>query len=1272
MTNIYFKKILSLLILQILFLNINSKTVTQTIYKTEIPPFGNIEFSGTVNLETKKYSLKGVPTQKIFDIGVLQIQKPLAAISNTKGLTLEATISLFNQTGTLAIEEFVPKGINKRTLFSIAPAKPITFKTPWKTINLDKFSLLITPKTKELITTASLLGVNTQISFGKNKTTNNNYAKIFFENLSPSKLGASKSNLDFVDLQNVTVKIENPFKKGVKHPTTMSGIINIKLPGKLGAISSEFNSEYKKGKFEISVKTQKPINIDNGKIKLENTGVKVSSTGELTISGDANIFNTDITGYLTFKKLTPEEKAEPNITKIGNYKLEFLGKAKDSKTIKPFINFKDLPNKIKNIEIKNTTIGLKSDKQFYLSGNIKILGFESIAEINIQGNKQASLKIKPPQHWVKENLLKGEIFNQLDIVNTYILISSHSYRDEELDQNINKGFNLISGVQILKDTQLNTLLGNIKQKLLLIGSFGSSLTDINLAVALPITVKLSNNITLQNISLAISGQGEMGIKSQIKLNKPKLIFTGYFGVDPKTTSVEAQGTMQGKWKNPLGIKGISISDTAVEFAIATTPPTPVPTKVGITGKLNIGNVQGEAAIKIDVTGQGGIIAKLNKLTLKDLLTIPAKLTPKVDWNKLQKRIPKISISNVDIKAAVVPFKIGEIAFEPGINLKGEAKILDKFKAMINCSVGSDGIIAKGTASTITIGKILTITGAGLDGVYGNKDDGPTVDFQLTSKKQELMISGMGKLAGIKGKTDLYIGKKEIKFEMTYDIMGSGMTLEGKSKGNIKNLNSLDFKIYGQFKNELTQYIANQIKEKLGSVAGAIASFYGTAIMPLKISKVQLWTSFKELIKGELPRARIDIKALGKTFTIDEQLDLKKPHKMIWHLTKSILNGIEQFITNLPANIAKRFSKAKNTIFNTSKEIINAIQNGNVIFYNDTKYKIKIKIKRSAKLGFSTKSYEIVIPANDVLGKFLQKDLRDMQLYIEKNGKWILVNAWPGNSNIIDTYDYKTVYLNFGYFPDDEELEKKYQTKQNFRRRIREGNTVIKDWFSKQEKKQRKEILTKKELIKKWFKKYLKRNATSKEISKYLNWYPKKYSGIIDKSKTDKIEETDKSIEKNIKNHPERKKRKINEWFIKYYKRKPNEQEFQTIFNNWDRDEIIKQRIKSSAPQNRKKTIAKWIEQYTNRKAKPGEIEHYLKNWIKFKGLQQVQGRIRNSQAAIDSRKKYLTKWFEKYHNRKPTKDELKEYAGTGGGMSQRAYKLWQRGFKEVKKIIKEL
>ncbi len=1044
MNHINYKKIFYLLVLQTIFIHFNckliSKTITQTLYQTKIPPFGNVEFTGSVDLEQKIFSLTGAPTKTKFDLGILQIQNPSIAISNTHGLTMQAAVSIFNKTGTLAIEEFVPKGTNKRTLFSITPESPVTLSIPWKetALELSKLSLLVTPNAKEVTAITSLFGQqNILISFGIEKTTNtqptvdestepqptrNNYAKIFFKELSPSIFSKQTSNLDFVNFTDITIKIVNPFKKGVSHPITMSGITNIKLPGKLGDISTEFTSEYKEKKFEIFIKTKKTINVANGKIKLENTGIKFTTNGELTISGDAEILGTNITGFLTFTKLTPEEKTQNNIIKVGNYKVEFLGKTTSDKPIKPFVSFSGLPDKIKNIEIKNPIIELRADKQFYLSGNIKVLGFESTAEITVHAQNKASLKIQPTTNWIQENLLNKKAFSQLNLSDTYIIISSYPYRNEKLNQTIKRGFNIISGVKIQEDTTLKNLLGKTGDGLLLSGSFGTSLTDISLAIAIPVNVKLSDNVSLQNISLVIAGIGEIAIKSQIKLKKPNLLFTGSFGIDPVKASVDGSGTMQGTWKNPMGIKGVSISDTAVEIAISVTPPAPVPTKIGITGKLNIGDVQGEAAVKLDVTGQGGIIASINKLTLKDLLTIPAKLTPGVDWNKLQNKVPEIIIKNVDIKAAVVPFKIGEISFEAGTKLKGEINILNKFKSLIDCSVGKNGIIAKGTASEITIGKILTITGAGLDGIYGNEDDGPTVDLELTTKNQHLMISGMGKFMGIKGKTEVNIGKEGINFITMYDIFGSGMTLKGKSSGNINNIESLDFEIYGQFKNELTEHIANQIKEKLGSVAGKIIKLYGTAVMPLKISKVQVWTTFKELRSGELPRTRIDTTIFGKTFTIDEQLDLKNPDKIILHLTELIKTKMLNFLTSLK-DFAKEFKKLVK-------------EKKNVIFHNDTKYKIKLKIKKHV-LGFEKRYDDIIIKANNSLKKWMQKNLRNMELYIKKDGKWKHVHSWKGKSNIVNTYVYKVIQINFGYFPN--------QTKSKFRRRIRENTKIIKNW-----------------------------------------------------------------------------------------------------------------------------------------------------------------------------------------------------------------------------------
>ncbi|MBD3273650.1 hypothetical protein GF385_04870 [Candidatus Dependentiae bacterium] len=1265
MKKTYYKKIFFLLILAIKFVNINCK-LEYTFYKTNIPPFGQVEFKGTVDLLKEEFAFVNEPTKKTYNVGILKIQDLIASISNLKGLTLQATASIFNQTGTLSLEEFVPSGINKRSIFSLTPKNIISLPTPWKDIKISKLSLLVTPEKKELIATASLFEKNdAQINFGKIKETGISFVKIYLKNLNAKKI-SKKSNIDFVNFENLEITIEDPFKKE-EHPATLKGIVNIKLPGKLGEISSEFESQYAEKKLDILVKTNKSISIANGKIKLENTKIKFSTDGELTISGDTNIFNTDLTGYLTFTKLTEEEEeeiTENNFAKIGNFKIEFEGELKNGKVIKPFEKFSKLPKKIRNIQVKDPKIGLSANKNFYLSGKVKTLNFESEAEISLGKNKQIALKIKPPKNWVKENLLTGKVFDQLSFPDTYIVISSYQYRNEVLNITINKGFNVISGVKILENSRLDILF-NINKKLLLSGSFGTNLSDMSLSIAVPIDVQLNKNISLQNISLIISGAGDLGAKFQINLKKPNLLLTGSFIMDPVVASVGVQGSMEGKWNNPLGVKGISISNTASEFAISLTPPVPVPTNVGITGALEIGSVKAMAAVKLDVTGQGGIIAKINSISLDDLLSIPQKLTPQIDWNKLRKSIPPIVIYDVDYKAAPVPFKVGEIFFEAGINLKGRINILNKFKALVDCKVGENGIIGKGTATEIKIGKIFILTGAGFDEIYGTEDDGPTVNLELTPKNQKLMVSGQGKLLGVEGKTEAYIGKKGINFLTMYDVLGSGILLEGKSQGSLKDLNSLDFKIHGAFKNDLVEYMANRIEEKLGSVAKSITEFYGATVFPFRISKIEIWSSLKEFTKGKLPRTKIEAVFLGKKLTIDEQLDLTKPDKMLWHLTKSILNGMEQFITNLPANIAKKFSKTKDQIFNTSKEIIEIIKRGNVIFNNNTQHKIKIKADYS--LIGSKKTYEdIIISPNDSLSKMMQKNLRNMDLYIEdKNRNWKLVNSWPGNENIIKTYDYKTIYIDIGYFPDKAELYKKYGTQQSFRRRIREGKKVKIDWFSEKEKS-RKNIIRKKEnLINILFQKYLNRDATQDEIKSFLKLYPQKYQGIIDKTQTEKIEEIDKIIEQKIMDYPEVKTKKIINLFLKYYKRKPTDEEISIYTKNWNiygKDSGVENLIQQTSPQNRKNTIAKWIKQFTNKKATQDEINYYFENWDKLKGL-QVKGRIRNSQAAQDARKNLVIKSFEKYHGRKPTSTEIEKFT---------RYEIWKnKTFDNVEKLIKE-
>ncbi len=628
---------------------------------------------------------------------------------------------------------------------------------------------------------------------------------------------------------------------GKKVSMQLLGAVRLSLPV-VGEIATTLTSQFKitgkeKGFSSFTGRLDKPLGYGD-KVSVENCTLvltrrvvaveeeaqkeaaqeeekeKTKSAYKLSIKGDGIINAEDVARFLPALpgldvKPLLRQKLLVTLDVVKTPKglgFVFEGLLAMPKPLKPFEQFPGLEKikEVRDIEIKRLGLGFDSAMNMYLTGDTKILGLEARAKMlkTIKGFSLIVKPVKEPQITDVVPAAQGTPIQSILLTDLSLVISSAPYQDETTGQMMPKGLAMTASVALSGDLFANVRVltkGLPAPKLTLIGMIGASLNDLLLKILVPMDIEMGPQITCKNVAIELAGAGpSISMLASIAVkptpqDKP-LLFTGRIKVDPDKAS--GAGTMQGEWKDPLGVKGLAISDCAFEMGIdySIFSNTGVPTVYGITGGLQLGTVKAMMATKI-VGGAGAadsiLAGRVNKLDLHDLVS----LVNAANIISIPiEQVPQLKIEDVDITIAPKGGKIGEIRFEQGVTVKGKLSVLDKF-AMVNINVDpSVGIIGQGSMSQFTLGP-LNVTGAGFDQKEGTADDGPTIDIQLTPEKQLILVSGLATFNDSKAIVDILFNPQggaftiQTKLAKTFNVKLEGSTATMQTTGYLES----DFK-----------------------------------------------------------------------------------------------------------------------------------------------------------------------------------------------------------------------------------------------------------------------------------------------------------------------------------------------------------------------------------------------------------------------------------------------------------------------------------------------
>ncbi len=615
--------------------------------------------------------------------------------------------------------------------------------------------------------------------------------------------------------QQIATPLQKQKPKGLQ--VLLEGSSSINIPFGLGSVDTTTRATLAKnlaGRYVLKFESTLDKEIKLHTLKITNNKIAFATDGTFEFSGKSSLAGSEIITKFTNKKVTSGKKK-------GKFVTEFSGSLAENKPLKPFADIPGLNEikEIKDISLENVKIGLRSDKTFYFSGLAAILGLKAETVLNkVKGG--ISLNAVPPKDWKITDMIaeaKGTILEKLDLSSVKILASSTTYLDKELGVMISKGFSLFAKIPLDNLGEIKEFLKDAPKELTIAGTIGTSLKSCALTIEVPISIKIGDSVEIKKFSARIGGlPPQLSFISTVEFTPPKaaedekLIFSSKIFMDPITATLGIAGSMEGKWENPFGIKGLTVGDLALEAGINIA--TLIPSRIGFAGKTYVGEKTLEIATKITWprVAELALVARMTgedrTLSLKDLATIPAKAGVKLPIDKL----PDISIYDLNIYIVPIPLKIGEILYDQGITVSGKLQVYDK-AAEVFATIKPEGIIIFGYMPKVKLGNILELSGVGKDRELGTPDDGPIIDIKITPEEQYLFMDGQTTL--LQGALSSYVHAEITKDGMHFitdtklfdqiQVYIEGKTVE-------KNGIIEDFTIDGLFRSDLTETIKNEI------------------------------------------------------------------------------------------------------------------------------------------------------------------------------------------------------------------------------------------------------------------------------------------------------------------------------------------------------------------------------------------------------------------------------------------------------------------------------
>ncbi|MFK8005012.1 MAG: hypothetical protein AB8H03_01520, partial [Saprospiraceae bacterium] len=438
----------------------------------------------------------------------------------------------------------------------------------------------------------------------------------FFEATMPSNSKLSVTNSDLVKLagQKLEDIIPSAIKKGIYVEK-----FNFYFSKEKKAGGKKNETEKKIKQFNLVFNALKSWEIfSSANVELEQIKVnfqidypkeKDRRKSFVNLTGMTKIFGKtlDITAKLNNKKEELQLIAQTEQLELKGTLQSLVGK----KNIKGF----DIPDNLINLQLNEATLTiapyqdwmtLASTSNF---GNVEVF----LQQKKVKRKKKTSylITITPPKDFKISKIHNGlKALDAIDLSGQKIVISSEEKSKKEtskipsmaqMSTAIKKGCSMVAKLDLTK-LKVDHLIG--VKNLIVSSPLTSKLDHINLDANLDTDISLGNSSKLTGVifrlkpspkNFAISLLGIMDTQVDDDLLK----FKGGIELVLTDQTMNFLAMMKGDWHDPLGAKGLRVSDVGVQMGASfTTAPAILP-NVALAGKIKIGSFEGNAAVAFD-------------------------------------------------------------------------------------------------------------------------------------------------------------------------------------------------------------------------------------------------------------------------------------------------------------------------------------------------------------------------------------------------------------------------------------------------------------------------------------------------------------------------------------------------------------------------------------------------------------------------------------------------------------------------------------------------
>jgi cell division septum initiation protein DivIVA len=647
-------------------------------------------------------------------------------------------------------------------------------------------------------------------------------------------------SLDSVELSLVGSK-----NRAIQSKASLSGKAVIPLPGG-GTLPIEVSGELKGSGIELVGKPT--TSLDLGELKLANPQVLLQlPKGKLDVQGTVEI----IPGYRALLSVGFDKKTGTFVARseVGG------------SPIRPLQDFPQL-GQFAQIELLNPRVqaGTKFGGQFIaLGGEARVFGGLFDADVRIANNKdgkavrvELGMGTQRISDMVKE--LRGSVFDDIELHDARVIITTGEEYDDLRDVTYKQGFN-IYGKAFLNGAlkPVGDLTGlDERASVMLFAAVPVDPRQTIFKVNLPVGLVIKPDVaTFNKLSLEIGGLplpgisiiGGVTIKPSPKDDPLNLFGRLKVGVQDALFAT----TLKGMWKNPFGLRGLSIGDLAVQIGIdyALLVASGLPENVGLAGSLQLGKAKMSLAGKVAVKNadESMLVGSLAHLELADLVaTLGQMLNAPVNTDNL----PLIALDDLSLYVVPKTTNIGEIQYQEGIG-GGCAFRLPGFTARGKFHMNSTSLSAEGYCSRMKFGPII-ISGAGPDKVYNTPDDGPILLIDISLLKQRVYLSGLLEIEGfLKSQTEIDLSLKEMIFSFDTKVAN---VFDAYVLGRVGILKDPDIYLLIDFRSEFMSFIRRRVDEEL--------------------------TKFQKKVEADLSQAQTNVRQLNKQIDdFDRQINARK-------------------------------------------------------------------------------------------------------------------------------------------------------------------------------------------------------------------------------------------------------------------------------------------------------------------------------------------------------------------------------------------------------------